>query len=300
MSEAQGSRTSLGVSEAPGLAEVVAMALAEDLGGSAHSGIDVTAAATVPAGAAARANVVARWPGVVAGLTAAASTFVTVDPSVRTMALATDGDEVEAGEAVLRVEGPARSVLTAERTALNLLCHLSGVATLTARYVEQVAGTGTVVRDTRKTLPGLRALQKAAVVAGGGMNHRMSLADGLLVKDNHVAVAGGVAAATRLAVAAALAADPPLTVQVEVDSLAELDQALEAGAPSVLLDNFTLDDVRIAVARCQEHSVFVEASGGVTLGALRALAEAGVDAVAIGALTHSAPTLDFGLDFEPV
>lgn len=278
----------------PRLDDVVARAIAEDLAG----GADVTAAATVPADLHAVAAVVARAAGVVAGLDAAAAVFAAVEADIVLTPLVADGDRVDTGTALLRTEGPARGILAAERTALNLLCHLCGVATLTARYVTEVEGTGAVIRDTRKTLPGLRALEKAAVVAGGGHNHRMSLTDGLLVKDNHVAAAGGVAAATRNALAQA----DGLPVQIEVDSLDQLDEALKAGAPAVLLDNFGLNDLPAAVARCRATAsdpapVFVEASGGVTLNTVWAIANTGVDAVAVGAITHSAPALDLGLDF---
>lgn len=269
---------------------LVATALAEDLDERG----DITTAATVPASTVARAAMVARADGVIAGLAAAHATFEAVDPRLIVELRAADGDRVRPGEVVLCVRGPARSVLMAERTALNLVTHASGIATLTARCVAQVAGTGVVIRDTRKTLPGLRALAKAAVVAGGGTNHRLSLSDGLLVKDNHVAAAGGVTRATR----AALAAGAGVEVQVEVDSLAELEEALAAGARSVLLDNFDLDATRAAVVRCRAcaEPVFVEASGGVRSDAIAAIAATGVDAVAVGALTHSAPALDLGLD----
>ena len=269
---------------------VVRLALAEDLG----TGGDVTSAATVPAGQRISGAVVARAPGVVAGLEAGRAVFGVVDPSVEIQCLAADGDRVAVEAPLLRVEGLARSVLSAERTALNLLSHLSGVATLTARYVKAVHGTGAVIRDTRKTLPGLRALQKAAVVAGGGHNHRMRLDDELLVKDNHVRAAGGVAAAVRSALAGAAG----LPVQVEVDTLEQLDEALDQGASAVLLDNFDLETLRVAVLRCRARpeKVFVEASGGVTLATVRQTAQTGVDAIAVGAITHSAPALDLALD----
>ena len=270
--------------------DIIALALAEDLGDAG----DVTAAATVPADASARARFVARQAGVVAGTAAVAAVCAAVDGRLRVTVRAADGERVEPGGVVAEVAGPVRSILAAERTALNLLCHLSGVATLTARYVEAVAPTGCAVRDTRKTLPGLRALQKAAVMAGGGRNHRHGLYDGLLVKDNHAAAAGGVAAATR----AALAAAGDLEVQVEVDDPDELAQALEAGAAAVLLDNFRFDALPTAVARCHDRGVFVEASGGITLDTVRAVADTGVDAVAVGALTHSAAALDVGLDLR--
>lgn len=275
-----------------GWGEVVATALAEDLG----DGGDATSAATVPADATATARLVARAAGVVAGLDAAAAVFTAVDDAVGFTAQARDGDRVEPGATLATVHGPTRAVLGGERAALNLLSHLSGVATVTARYVAAVAGTGCAVRDTRKTLPGLRALQKAAVTAGGGINHRRSLGDALLVKDNHAAAAGGVAAATK----AALDGAQGRPVQVEVDDLDQLDQALAAGACAVLLDNFTVDALRqgLARARREPRAIFVEASGTIALDTVRAVAETGVDAVAVGALTHSAPALDIGLDLD--
>jgi nicotinate-nucleotide pyrophosphorylase (carboxylating) len=274
----------------PELAAVVALALAEDL--TARG--DATAAATVPAGAAFAGTFASREAGVVAGTEVIAATYAAVDSAVEVVVHLGDGAAVRPGDAIAEVRGPARSVLTGERTALNLLGHLCGVATATRRYADAVAGTGAVVRDTRKTLPGLRALQKAAVAAGGGVNHRLSLSDGILVKDNHVAAAGGVGAATR----AALAHAGDLPVQVEVDDLDELAEALEAGARAILLDNFDLDGLAIAVDRCRARGtdVFVEASGGVTLDTVAAIARAGVDAIAVGALTHSVRALDIGLD----
>lgn len=271
-------------------AQLVALALAEDLPDG-----DVTAGATVPAEATASASFVTRSAGVVAGLDVVRAVVAAVDEDVTFEPLVADGEVVTAGTELARVSGRARSILAAERTALNLLTHLCGIATVTASYVAAVSGTSCVVRDTRKTLPGMRALQKAAVLAGGGVNHRFSLSDGLLVKDNHVAAAGGVAAAT----GAALTAAGDLPVQVEVDDLRQLDEALAAGARSVLLDNFSLADMRAAVGRCaHEEQVFVEASGNVTLDTVAAIAATGVHAVAIGALTHSVRALDVGLDWQ--
>lgn len=274
-----------------GLDEVVAAALAEDLGNAG----DVTTAATVPSDVDGTAHVVARQPGVVAGVEAIAATFAVLDPRVAVTAHVHDGDRIQGGSRVATLTGSARSLLAGERTALNLVSHLSGVATLTAAYVAAVAGTRCLVRDTRKTVPGLRALQKAAVRAGGGTNHRAGLYDGLLVKDNHAASAGGVGRATK----AALAAAGTLSVQVEVDDLDELEEALAAGTRSVLCDNFDLATLGAAVARCRTEAqpVFVEASGGVTLDTAAAVAATGVDAVAVGPLTHSAAALDIGLDF---
>ena len=272
-------------------ARLVALALAEDLAGG-----DVTAAATVPVDASATAAFVARSPGVVAGLDVVRTIVAEVDAGLTFEALVDDGDDVAAGAVLARVSGSARSILAAERTALNLLTHLCGIATATAAFVDAVAGAGCAVRDTRKTLPGMRALQKAAVVAGGGVNHRFSLSDGLLVKDNHVAAAGGVGPATR----AALASANGLPVQVEVDDLGQLDEAVAAGARSVLLDNFSVAEMETAVRRCREQAepVFVEASGNVTLETVAAIAATGVDAVAVGALTHSVRSLDVGLDWQ--
>jgi nicotinate-nucleotide pyrophosphorylase (carboxylating) len=276
---------------APGLLEVVAIALAEDLDDAG----DRTVATTVPASARCRGVLAAREPGVAAGIDAVRATFAAVDPQVTVEPRVADGDLVAAGDVLIAVSGPTRSVLTGERTALNLLSHLSGVATATAAYVAAVDGTGAVIRDTRKTLPGLRTLQKRAVRAGGGVNHRMSLSDGILVKDNHAIAAGGVGAAAR----AALAGSDGLPVQVEVDSLAELAEALDAGVRTVLLDNFSLGDMAEAVDRCRARGeVFVEASGGVTLDTVGAIARTGVDAIAVGALTHSVRALDIGLDLE--
>ena len=265
-------------------------ALAEDLGVRG----DVTSLATVPAEARGTGVLATRQEGVVAGLDAAAAVFDAVQPAVALHARVADGARVGVGAVVAEVEGTTRGILAAERTALNLLGHLSGVATLTARFVAAISGSQAVIRDTRKTLPGLRALEKRAVVAGGGTNHRFGLDDGVLVKDNHVAAAGGVAAATR----AALAGAGGLDVQVEVDDLDQLAVALDAGARSVLLDNFVLPDLREAVRRCRAHPepVFVEASGGVRLDTVADIARTGVDAVAVGVLTHSAPALDVGLD----
>ena len=270
---------------------LIELALAEDLPAG-----DVTANATVPEDLLASARFVSRAEGVVAGLHAVAAVAEAVDGELAFKPLVDDGDAVRPGDALAEITGRARSILAAERTALNLLTHLSGVATVTRRYVEAVTGTSCQVRDTRKTLPGMRALQKAAVAAGGGVNHRTSLSDGLLVKDNHVAAAGGVTAATRQALEHA----GGLHVQIEVDTLAQLDEAIAAGATSVLLDNFTTDDMVAAVQRCRNSgdTIFVEASGNVNLDTVRAIAETGVDAVAVGALTHSVRALDIGLDWQ--
>lgn len=277
------------------LAALVALALHEDL---EHGG-DVTAAATIPPAARARARVVAREAGVLAGLVAARAVAAAVDPGLEVAELAEDGDRLEPGDGVLELWGLTASVLAAERTLLNFLGHLSGVATQTARYVEELAGTRCALRDTRKTTPGMRELEKAAVRAGGGVNHRMGLYDGILVKDNHVAACGGVFEATQQALGYVAGTGRDVEVQIEVDDVDQLREALAAGARSVLLDNFDVDRMREAVAMCREQReyVFVEASGGITLDTVRAVALTGVDAVAVGAVTHSAPSLDVGLDW---
>jgi nicotinate-nucleotide pyrophosphorylase (carboxylating) len=246
------------------------------------------------------AELVARADGVVAGTDLVAVVFAAVDPDVEVRLDVRDGDAVERGQVLGRVTGSLASILVGERTALNFLTHLSGVATRTRAFADTVAGTGCVVRDTRKTTPGLRLLEKAAVLAGGGVNHRVGLADALLVKDNHVAVAGGVAEATRRALAAARGRH----VQVEVTSLVELDEAVDAGARDVLLDNFTPDGCAEAVAHLAARDladrVLLEASGTIRLDTVAAFAASGVDRVAVGALTHSAPQLDIALDVRAV
>ncbi len=269
--------------------EVVARALAEDLGPLG----DLTSA-LLPAGAAGAASIVPRSDGVLAGRLAAAEVFVQVDPSVVVEWTADDGDPVAGGQPVASARGPLGSLLAAERTALNLLCHLSGIATLTRRYVDaaaQPAGDRAVaIRDTRKTTPGLRALEKAAVRAGGGVNHRGSLSDGVLLKDNHLAgmsIAEAVERSRRLW--------PGRAVQVECDTADQVKQALEAGAELVLLDNMSpaqvTDCVWLVASQC-----LIEVSGGVTLDTVAAYAAAGPDLISVGALTHSAPVLDIGLD----
>jgi len=266
---------------------IVLAALAEDLAG----GIDITTAATVPLGEHGRADLVARAPGVVAGLPIAATAFLLTSPEVELTSIAADGDQVGPGQPLLTVSGLVGPILTAERTALNLLCHLSGVATLTRRWVDAVAGTGASIRDTRKTLPGIRALEKYAVRCGGGVNHRMSLSDAALIKDNHVAAAGSVAAAF----AAVRAEAPGVPLEVECDTLDEVVEALAAGADLILLDNFDVPGLVTAV-RLADGRALLEASGGLALANARSVAETGVDYLAVGALTHSAPALDIGLD----
>ena len=258
---------------------------------------DVTTLSTVPADLTARASLVARAAGVIAGVPLAAAAFRLLDPRVTIDILVEDGERVEAGTVVLRVSGSPRSLLSAERVALNFLQRLSGTATLSARYVDAVRGTGARILDTRKTTPLLRALEKYAVRAGGGMNHRLDLADAVLIKDNHIAALGGD---TALAVRRAREFAPHGTrVEVECESVAQVSVALEAGADIVLLDNMPLDDVRACVALAAGRAI-VEASGGVSLDTVRAIAETGVDWISVGALTHSAPALDLALDFEDI
>ncbi|TMR12314.1 L-aspartate oxidase [Nonomuraea turkmeniaca] len=267
-------------------------ALEEDL----QEAGDVTSLATIPAAQRSTADVVARKDGVVAGLAVAEAVFVRLGAG-RTERRAKDGERVRAGDVLMTVEGPTRALLTAERTALNLLTHLSGVATLTGRWVEAISGTGASVRDSRKTLPGLRALEKYAVRCGGGVNHRMSLSDAALIKDNHVVAAGGVAEAFR----AVRERYPDLSIEVEIDRLDQLEAVLDEGAEEILLDNFTVDDTARAVQVVKNRAknrVAVEASGGLTLESARAVAETGVDYLAVGALTHSAPALDIALDLR--
>jgi nicotinate-nucleotide pyrophosphorylase (carboxylating) len=260
---------------------LVRVALAED------GDTDVTSEPIFDAGATAGADLVTRRPGVVAGLPVAAVVFETLGLSVKV--LAADGDRVVPGDILLSVEGPLLGLLRAERTALNFLTHLSGVATLTRRWADAIEGTGAKVRDTRKTLPGLRALQKYAVRCGGGVNHRLSLQDAALIKDNHVAAAGSVTAAFTAVRA------PDLHVQVECDTLEQVREALAAGAASILLDNMSIAELTEAV-RLTEGRAKLEASGGLSLDGARDVAETGVDYLAVGALTHSASALDIGLD----
>jgi nicotinate-nucleotide pyrophosphorylase (carboxylating) len=273
-----------------GLTAAVRRALDEDLGAG-----DITSAATVPADARARAVIVQKQAGVIYGLDVAALTFELVDTDVRVERIAAEGEWREAGGEVLAASGNARSLLAAERTALNFLGRLSGIATLTAQYVGVIAGTGAQILDTRKTTPGLRALEKAAVAAGGGVNHRFGLDDAVLIKENHSALAGGVGAAVRAAAAQA----PALPLVVEVCDAAEIDAALAAGAPRLLLDNMSADELRDAVARVAGRAV-LEASGGVTLENVREVAESGVEFISVGALTHSAAALDMSLLLAPV
>ena len=274
--------------DAQTLAGLVGRALAEDLGDG-----DVTSQATVPAGTRAVATITQKAAGVVFGLDAAEATFRALDPDVRLERLGPEARWREPPAPVLRATGDARALLGAERTALNFLQRLSGVATLTARCVRAVEGTGAQILDTRKTTPGLRTLEKAAVAAGGGVNHRAGLYDMVLIKENHALLAGGVGPAVR----AAASAYPDLRLEVECSTLAEVDEALSAGATRILLDNMGPPELRAAVARVAGRAR-LEASGGIGLDTLRAHAETGVDWISIGALTHSAAALDLSLLLE--
>ena len=269
--------------------ELIDRALAEDLGEG-----DLTTLAVVPAGARAQARIEQKAPGVAAGLGVAQAVFQRVDPDLRWSAHATEGEWREGG-LLAQVGGHAAAILTAERVALNFLGRLAGVATLTARYVRAVEGTGARILDTRKTTPGLRALEKEAVRAGGGLSNRGGLYDAILVKENHAALAGGVAEAARLALERAPAG---IRVEVECATLEEVEGALAAGVPRLLLDNMTPDELRRAVALTAGRAE-LEASGGVTLDTVRAVAETGVDYISVGALTHSAPALDVSLLLDP-
>jgi nicotinate-nucleotide pyrophosphorylase (carboxylating) len=271
------------------LESLVRRALAEDLGSG-----DLTTAATVPPGTRARARITQKQPGVLFGVDAAELTFAVLDSGARFERLADEGVWRDGGP-VLDIEGAAAALLGAERTALNLLQRLSGVATLTARYVEAVRGTRARVLDTRKTTPGLRLLEKAAVAAGGGTNHRIGLFDAILIKENHAAIAGGVGEAVRLARAAS--PDVPLEIECRTDE--DVDQALAAGARRLLLDNMTPAQMRAIVERVGDGAE-LEASGGIDLETIRDVAETGVHFISVGALTHSAPSLDLSLLLEPL
>lgn len=271
------------------LADFIRRVLAEDMG----SGGDVTSAATIAADARFTAEMNCRQPIVVAGLEIAAAFFRSLDRDVQAETLVSDGDAVDAGTVLMRLGGNARAMLAAERSALNTLQHLSGIATMTRSYVDRIAGTGARLLDTRKTIPGLRVLEKYAARMGGAENHRMRLDDGLLIKDNHVAVAGGVAKAVQ----AAKAANTRFPVQVEVDRIDQIQPALEAGADRLLLDNMPPPVLREAVALVAGR-VPLEASGGVNLNTIRAIAETGVNYISVGRITQSAPAVDIGLDYS--
>jgi nicotinate-nucleotide pyrophosphorylase (carboxylating) len=269
--------------------DFVARVLAEDLG----EGVDVTSNATIASDAQFQAVINCREAIVVAGLEIAAAFFRALDADVRIEPSVSDGEQAAAGTELMRLEGNARAMLAAERSALNTLQHLSGIATLTRHYVEAIAGTGAVLLDTRKTLPGLRALDKYAARMGGAQNHRMRLDDGILIKDNHVAVCGGVAQAVR----SAKAANAGLPVQVEVDRIDQIEPALAAGADRLLLDNMGPAMLREAVGLVAGR-VPLEASGGVNLDTIRGIAETGVDYISVGRITQSAPAVDIGLDYS--
>jgi nicotinate-nucleotide pyrophosphorylase (carboxylating) len=275
---------------------LIDLALAEDLGDG-----DVTSQYFIPADRRARAFITARRDGVISGIGLAARVFEKVDPTMLVEILIDDGSRVSAGALLLRVEGSARSILGAERTALNFAQRLSGVATLTARYVDAVKGTGVRILDTRKTTPGYRLLEKKAVVDGGGRNHRTNLHDRAMVKDNHLVTEGGVAA-IQAAIRQLKNDKPSIEVELEADRLDQVREFLALdGVDHILLDNMSLDDLREAVAmRGERTTPMFEASGGVTLETIRDIAATGVDFISVGALTHSAPALDIGLDFTPL
>ncbi len=271
--------------------DIVKTALKEDLG----HGFDITSNLLIPANQSAKGILRAREDGVIAGLMVALSAFSLTDIDFDMSIMVQDGDQVKAGDTIAVIEGPARSLLTAERVALNFLSHMSGVATATARYVAEVQGTGTEICDTRKTLPGLRLLQKYAVEIGGGANHRFGLDDAILIKDNHIAVAGGIDAALDQAY---MLASHTKKIEIEVDTLEQLEEVLENGkADIVLLDNFDLKALKKAVSMC-EGRIVTEASGGITLENVKKIAEVGVNYISIGALTHSVKALDIALDIE--
>jgi nicotinate-nucleotide pyrophosphorylase (carboxylating) len=267
------------------LERVVSAALAEDVGEG-----DVTTDATVDASARGAGQLLVKEPGVVCGLEVAAEVFRALDADVHFEALVEDGAVVDGTTAVAAVAGPLRAILTGERTALNFLGRLSGIATLTRRYVDAVAGTGVAILDTRKTTPGLRLLEKQAVACGGGRNHRFGLYDGVLIKDNHLRAAGSVTAAVER-----VRSETDLPVEVECDTLEQVREAVAAGADAILLDNMTPDGLLAAVVLVRGRAR-LEASGGITLDTIRAIAETGVDEISIGALTHSARSLDVSLE----
>ena len=271
---------------------LIDLALDEDLTGG-----DVTSLATVPAGVQATGVLLVKEPGVISGLAPASDVFARVDPGVTFLPLVEDGAWVEPGTVIATVEGPARAILAGERVSLNLLQRLSGIATITASFVDAVAGTRARIVDTRKTTPGLRALEKAAVRAGGGSNHRFGLGDGVLIKDNHLAAVGGRDRVARAVKAARAYAPHTLKIEVEVTTLEEVREAVAAGADVILLDNMSLVEMTQAVAIVAGRAL-LEASGGVRIESVRAIAETGVDFISVGALTHSATALDISLDFD--
>lgn len=271
--------------------DLVRNALKEDLG----HGLDITSASTLPLYEQARGVFKAREEGVLAGLIPALTAFHHVDPDIEFEIFAQDGEVVDANQGIAVVSGPAAALLTAERVALNFLCHMSGIASMTRRFVLAVQGTEARICDTRKTLPGLRALQKYAVRAGGGFNHRFGLDDAVLIKDNHIAIAGGIDSALTLACENT---GHMVSVEIEVDTLEQLEEVLEhGGADVVMMDNFSVEDIKRGVTMVDGRMV-TEASGGVSLETVQAIAETGVDYISVGSLTHSAPALDVGLDVE--
>ena len=271
---------------------ILRRALEEDLGLAG----DLTSDVVVPEHARAHASLVSRKPGRIAGLDVALAAFAILSPEIATRGMHADGEDVTAGSTLARVEGPARAILTAERTALNIVSLMSGIATATRAAVKAVEGTKTRISGTRKTTPGLRALEKYAVRVGGGINHRFGLDDGVLIKDNHIAAVGGIKAAVTRARARL---GHMVKIEVEVDTLEQLSELIAVGADAVLLDNMAPDTLRQAVEMVGGRMI-TEASGGMSIGALPAVAATGVDIVSIGWLTHSAPILDIGLDIEPV
>jgi nicotinate-nucleotide pyrophosphorylase (carboxylating) len=287
-------KPSSGLSKAQ-IEKIVASALAEDLGSG-----DITTELLIPLELRGRASIVVKGEGVLAGIGVAAEVFRRVDPRLQFRGLVSDGSKVHAGDVAAAIEGSAASILKAERTALNFLQHLSGIATETARYVEAVSGLGTKIFDTRKTIPGLRPLEKYAVRVGGGYNHRQSLGDGILIKDNHLAALRSQGMGLREVVEKARRdALHTLKIEVEVQSIDQARQALDAGAETIMVDNMGLEDMRYVVQLCQGRAL-IEASGGITLENVRAVAETGVDLISIGALTHSAQALDISLELEPL
>jgi nicotinate-nucleotide pyrophosphorylase (carboxylating) len=271
----------------------VKLALAEDIGSG-----DVTTLATVPENTLAEAVMRAREPLTSAGLVVAEAAFREVSDAVQITRVMRDGQRAISGSVLLKIAGPARALLSAERVALNFVQRLSGIATLTAQFVEAIKGTGAVILDTRKTTPGWRRLEKYAVTCGGGQNHRLGLFDMVLIKDNHLAALKNASPnPIAAAVEGARTKYPNLKIEVEADTMEQVEQAVAAGADFVLLDNMNLEQLRAAVAKCRGH-VKTEASGGVNLGTVRAIAETGVDFISVGALTHSARAVDIGLDFE--
>jgi nicotinate-nucleotide pyrophosphorylase (carboxylating) len=270
--------------------EIISRALAEDIGSG-----DITSEWTIPADLRLRGDLLVKQVGVIAGLEVAALVFATVDPAIQFTPLANDGDRVTRGTVVARVSGPARSILTAERTALNFLQRMSGIATDTRRFVDAVSGTRAVILDTRKTCPGLRLLDKWAVRLGGAQNHRTGLYDMVLIKDNHITAAGGITQAVKRV---RERIPRGILVEVEVKTLAELDEALALGVDRIMLDNMNLDDIREAVRRAQGR-VKLEVSGGVSLSTVTKIAATGVDYISVGALTHSPQALDISLELYP-